>query len=387
MDSVDATPQSGAKPDAIEDFNALLALAGTHAETAEQLLANLERIYQIASQADLNSYDFTVIRRAAPDLLRGTGHLRLAVRDQIPDWQKRGLMTPQVQEALRDVFRITRYAADMLGELTLDHQRLAPGEAPHPGFTGPASSLIFHGNTGPSPRVDFRAGDVIMVRGLFHNSAAISRGGDFDAQFSHICIVHADATGKKWVVESLIEEGALIKSLDDALAHGIGRAILLRHHDAGLARRAAELIHARVARSRTSRLCHIPYDFSMRLTGYRSLFCSKLVRQAFEMASKGRITLPTYKTTFYGASTEFLERIGVTAKETFAPADMELESDFEMVAEWADHRVTSDLRLQDMVLTEMFAWMRKDRWHFQEDNTIRLIGWFGRFAAHLSDDI
>jgi Permuted papain-like amidase enzyme, YaeF/YiiX, C92 family len=369
-------------PDAMADFNAILKLATTRAQTAAQLVGQLRQIYAIAAHADLGRYDFDAIRRSAPDLLRGTGHLRLALRDQIPDWEVRGLMTRDVQSALRDVFRIMRYAADMLGELAIDYQRLDDGEKAYPGFMGPGLSTIFHAAAGPSPKLEFRSGDVLLVRGLHHNSAAIARIGDIDSQFSHICMVHVDKAGTPWVVEALIEDGAVINSLDHALAHGIGRAALFRHKDTALAQRAAEMIHDHIKRSQNRWFGRILYDFTMQLTGRKRLFCSKLVRQAFEMASKGQVLLPTYKTSFQTANREFLGRIGVTARETFAPADIELESHFDMIAEWADHRVTSDLRLQDMVLSKMFEWMEKDGWRFQEDFLIRVVGWFGRFSAH-----
>ena len=367
--------------DALNDFHAILTLASTPVTTPEQLTANLQKIYRIAAEADLSRYDFDAIRRSAPDLFRGTGHLRLALRDQIPDWQLQGLMTAPVQEALRDVFRIMRYTADMLGELSIDNQRLEADEKAYPGFTGPGLSTIFHASAGPNPKLEFRSGDVLMVRGLHHNSAAIARIGDTDSQFSHICMIHIDKAATPWVVEALIESGAVINTLDHALKHGIGRAALFRYKDAALAQRAAEMIHDHVQRSHQRWFGRILYDFSMQLTGTKRLFCSKLVRQAFAMASNGRVQLPTYKTHFFHADKEFLQRIGVKAQETFAPADIELESDFGMIAEWTDHRITSDLRLQDMILSKMFEWMEDDGWRFQEDFLIRLVGWFGRFSA------
>lgn len=368
-------------PNALDDFHAILVLASAPVTTSQELAANLRSIYAIAAQADLSRYDFDAIRRSAPDLFRGTGHLRLALRDQIPDWQHRGLMTVDVQAALRDVFRIMRYAADMLGELSIDNQRLEVGEKAYPGFMGPGFSTIFHASAGPHPRLEFRSGDVLLVRGLHHNSAAIARIGDTDSQFSHICLVHIDKAGQSWVVEALIESGAVINTLDHALKHGIGRAALFRYKDAALAQRAAEMIFDHVQHSHQRWFGRILYDFSMRLTGTKRLFCSKLVRHAFAMASNGRVQLPAYKTQFAHANKEFLGRIGVKTEETFAPADMELESDFALVAEWADHRITSDLRLQDMVLSKMFEWMENDGWRFQEDFLIRMIGWFGRFSA------
>jgi hypothetical protein len=374
-------------PDALADFHAILTLASTPVKTAPELAGMLRQIYDIAARADLSHYDIEAIRRSAADLFRGTGHLRLSLRDQIPDWQQRGLMTEDVQNALRDVFRITRYAADMLGELSLGFERAPAGDKAYPIFEGPASSTLFHSAQGSMPKVTFRSGDVLVVRGTANNSAAIARIGDIDSQFSHVCIVHIDGAGKGWVVEALIEAGAVVNTLEQALNHGCARAALFRHKDSELASRASAYIFRHVKNSRLRRSRHIPYDFSMRLDRYSRLFCSKLVRQAYEAGSDGRVKLPTYLTSFSQADPEFLGRIGVKVKNTFAPGDMELESDFALVAEWADHRMTSDVRLQDMVLTEMFEWMEKDGWRFKQDNLIRLIGWFGRFAAHLSEGV
>jgi hypothetical protein len=127
------------------------------------------------------------------------------------------------------------------------------------------------------------------------------------------------------------------------------------------------------------------YDFTMELAGEKELFCSKLVRLAYELASERRLRLPTFMTRFDMKNRDFLDRIGVTAKETFAPADIELEPDFDLVAEWQDYRVTSRLRLQDLLMDKLFWWMEAYDYRFRPDLPIRLIGLFGRMASHLSD--
>jgi hypothetical protein len=81
---------------------------------------------------------------------------------------------------------------------------------------------------------------------------------------------------------------------------------------------------------------------------------------------------------------DFVERIGVTAKETFAPADIELEPAFDLVAEWQDYRATSSLRRQDMIMTKFFDWMENHGWRFKSDFLIELISVFGRLSSHLS---
>ncbi|MCK9911175.1 hypothetical protein MXD81_18640, partial [Microbacteriaceae bacterium K1510] len=91
--------------------------------------------------------------------------------------------------------------------------------------------------------IDFRSGDLLLMRGMHHNSAAIARIGDVDSQFSHLAIIHTDADGKHWVVEALIEAGAVINPLSDTLQHGLGRCVLFRHRDPQLAARAAAVIH------------------------------------------------------------------------------------------------------------------------------------------------
>jgi len=188
------------------------------------------------------------------------------------------------------------------------------------------------------------------------------------------------------VVEALIEDGAIVNPLNTVLDHNLGRAVLFRHRDNTLAAAAARFIHDRVQRSRGPRGARIHYDFTMRLRNHRRLFCSKLVRYAYLSASRRKVLLPTFQTRLDAKNRDFFKRIGVKAKSTFAPGDMELEPAFQLVAEWQDFRVTSRLRLQDMLMNKFFEWMDAHGYRFKEDFAITLIGLFGRLAAHLSDD-
>ena len=94
--------------------------------------------------------------------------------------------------------------------------------------------------------------------------------------------------------------------------------------------------------------------------------------------------LPTFSTRFDMKNRDFVDRIGVTARETFAPADIELEPDFDLVAEWQDYRVTSRLRLQDLLMDRLFLWMEQYDYRFREDLPIKLIGYFGELSGQLS---
>ncbi len=368
------------------DFSALETLVHEPVGSEPELLARLKQIHATLYGVDLATYDVDATREGAPELLAAIFHLYLAARFRVSEWRYQGLMSREVQKALRDVLGVCRYAGDMISEVHLGHPRLADGAHTISAFTGSDLNTKVNPIFATGNVLTFQDGDVVLMRGMRHNSAAIARIGDIDSQFSHLGMIHIDEAGVPWMVEALIEDGAVVSPLEHALGHDLGRAILFRHRDAALAVRASGFIRERVARSRKNFFLRIHYDFSMRLDGYRRLFCSKLVRQAFDVASRGRVKLPTFPTRLDMKNRDFFHRIGVTATETFAPGDIELEPDFDVVAEWRDFRVTSDLRLQDMLMDKLFEWMDAYGYRFDETFVIRLIGVFGKLASRLSDE-
>jgi permuted papain-like amidase YaeF/Yiix C92 family enzyme len=369
-----------------EDLAAAEALAARPAATAAELADNLAQMYAAIYNVSLDRYDVSVLARSAPQLINTLFEHRLRLRGQVADWHARGFMSLPAQRAVRNALRIARYATDMLGELNIGYTQLGPREKTMRGFRGTDLNTLLNPAFASGRDLPFEAGDLLLMRGMHHNSAAIARIGDVDSQFSHLCIVHTDEAGKQWVVEALIEEGAVINPLDEALEHGLGRCVLLRHKDAALARRAAALIHDHVRRSHEKGGKRIWYDFSMELNRTEAeLFCSKLVRLAYEFATERKYGLPTFTTRYDMKNRDFVDRIGVTARETFAPADIELEPDFHIVAEWQDYRVTSRLRLQDLLMDELFRWMDDYGYKFAPDLPIRLIGTFGKLSGKFSD--
>ncbi|MEM7619501.1 MAG: YiiX/YebB-like N1pC/P60 family cysteine hydrolase [Pseudomonadota bacterium] len=367
-----------------EDFKKMHKFASLPVENSQQLIQNLTEIYRIVYHIDFSVYDVDKVRHSAPKMVKAVFNLRLKLHDQIPHWNTRGILSLNAQKALRSVFRVLRYTVDILGELVIGFTRLEDHEASYRAFTGHPLCTLFHPSFDHEEEVKFCTGDVLLVRGSLHNSAAIARIGDMDSQFSHISIIHKDLAGKFWVIESLIERGAVISPLDEALDHGLARAILLRHKNKSLAKDAAQMIYNRVMLSQTGKTVPIPYDFSMKLDGYDQLYCSKLIRQAFDEASGGKVKLPTFMTQLDMKNRDFLNRIGVTAKKTFAPGDMEIEPTFDIVAEWRDYRQTSHLRLQDMIMTKFFEWMDAYNYKFKEDMLMHLIGVFGKASSYLS---
>ena len=369
-----------------QDYSALQSITSQNINSEEELHNNLQQFQDKLLDINFQRYsDLQEVRQFTPEIIRLIFVSRMQLRDNLHTWHKKGFVSDRNEKTIRNIFRVSRYIVDMLGELYTGHARLGADETPYRAFCGPEINTLYHpsfDNGGGMPT--FQSGDVLLVRGKLYNSAAIARIGDVDSQFSHTSIIHVDKAGKYWVVESLIEKGATITSLEEALDHGISRAILFRHKDAALAERASNFIYNHVLKSQNGRKDTIYYDFSMELDNYNSLFCSKLIRQAYDVASNGSVQLPTFLTDLETGSQDFLNKIGVTAKQTFAPGDLEIEPQFHLIAEWRDYRNTSDLRLQDLIMDKFFEWMDEHDYRFKETYTIKMIGILGKLSSYLS---
>lgn len=367
------------------DMEQLEKWAYAPAISAHGLARTLGQMYQIVTKAQFADHDLAAVRLAAPALMYRLFDVRIGLRNRISEFEKAGFMSPEVVQGLRDVFRILRYVSDMLGEIAIGNKRIGQGDYALRAFTGQDRNTLVNYAFYNGKELPFRTGDVVLVRGRAHNSAAIARIGQADSQFSHTGIIYIDAEGKHWLVESLIEDGAIVSMLSHALDHGVVRAVLYRHKDAELAARAAEYVHEFVARSRKFGHRRIYYDFSMSLEDGRNFFCSKLVRHAFTHVSNGKYKPPSYPTEIAMKNRDFLDRIGVKADKTYAPADIDIESAFDLVAEWQDYRETSNIRLQDFTMDKLFEWMERDNMHFEETALVRIISRFGRLSSYFSE--
>jgi len=363
------------------------ALASWHdhvsrpASTPDDLVRNLEDLYRAIYTTDFAAFQVAEVDHIAHAAIDDLFDLALRLRDRVPEWKAQGLMVQGAPLAVRNAIRVLRYTSDIVGEVAHGYPRLGPGEHTFKGFEGPENWTSMHPALEQGARPHYRSGDVLLVRGQVHNSAAIARIGDVDSQFSHVGLIHVDDNREPWVVEALIEDGASITPLSKALGHDLVRAVLFRHRDRKVAEEASRWMHERV-RSVNARFGGwIPYDFSMRLDGYDELFCSKLVRQAYEQATGGRLMLPTFATQLAMKNRDFLDRIGATAVETFAPADLEVEPSFDVVAEWRDYRLTPRVRMQDLIMSKLFDWMDQYGYVFVDDAAIRGIEVLGGIAG------
>ncbi len=366
-----------------EELFSIAELCRAPINSSADLKSMLEAVHARAFAVDFARYNCERLKTSAPELLDDFYDLRLGLRDRIGEWRRQGFMTPRAEKGLRDSFRALRNSTDLIGELMIGFRRASSSKSHRVAFSRRSGGTLFHPSLRGEASVPFRSGDIIVVRGTIHNSAAIARIGDVDSQFSHAAIVYIDPGGRQYAVESLIEQGAVISSLHSALAHNLGRTVVFRHPDARLAQEAAKFIFDHVRQSRSLFARRIPYDFSMELQGYDKLFCSKLVRQAYDYASNGRFVMPAFRTRFDNAPAEFLEQIGVTARTTIAPGDLELEPDLLAIAEWRDFERTSQIRLHDFIMDKLFEWMSERDYAFRETFWINALSRLGRASAYI----
>src|SRR6185436_10321223 len=121
----------------------------------------------------------------------------------------------------------------------------------------------------PSVRLlgmELHSGDILVSRGGAPTSALIARGNDYPGSFSHVALVHVDEkSGRASVIESHIERGVAVASLEEYLSDKKLRIVVLRLR-ADLSELVTDPIlphKAAAAALSKAKSRHIPYDFAM----------------------------------------------------------------------------------------------------------------------------
>ncbi|MDP2037314.1 MAG: YiiX/YebB-like N1pC/P60 family cysteine hydrolase, partial [Ignavibacteria bacterium] len=183
--------------------------------------------------------------------------------------------------------------------------------------------------------VKIHSGDILVSRGGAPTSALIARGNDYPGNFSHVALAYVDDETKlPYIIESHIERGVTISSIDDYLKDKKLRVMVLRLRkdlqqlqiDPMLPHKAARLAYQRVEAE------HIPYDFEMHFNNDDKWFCSEVASSTYKklgvnlwMSVSSISTIGTAK---------WLAGFGVTHFETQEPSDLEYDPQLKVVAEW-----------------------------------------------------
>ena len=198
------------------------------------------------------------------------------------------------------------------------------------------------------------SGDILVSRGGAPVSALIARGNDFPGSFSHVALVYVDEdTGKIYTVESHIEIGAAVSTLEEYLADKKYRVMILRPRgdvpefkaNPMLPHEAALMAYTNVTTG------HIPYDFEMNFSDPSRLFCSEV---AYAYYKQYGVELWSGISTISSKGVaDWLYSVGVRNFETHEPSDLEYDPQLTVVAELRNPEALYERHKDDAVLDVM----------------------------------
>ncbi|MGK5090303.1 hypothetical protein WDW86_22380 [Bdellovibrionota bacterium FG-2] len=97
---------------------------------------------------------------------------------------------------------------------------------------------------------------------------------------------------------------------------------------------------------------------------HSSIFCSEVVATGFEAASGGKVLIPMFMSRVKPKNRSFVDRLGVTATQSYMPGDTEVDPRFELIAEWRDFSRMRTTRYKDAVLTKVYEWIETRNYAF-----------------------
>lgn len=286
--------------------------------------------------------------------------IRVRLSEKLGEFERVGHMseaeTTAVVEALRRAHLYLRYSEDYVIQW-LD--RISRLESRDEFFKGDGPlTLVNPAFQGPDGRFQFKSGDIILVRGASFFSATIARISDIPTNLSHSATIVETETGELRVVEALLEKNMVSYSLHEYLSlERLPRAAIYRNEDDELARRSG----AALWKFYQSQLANpIPFDIVMNSEDHSKIFCFEASGLGYELGSNGAVRIPRYQSTMRQvAQTDFAKQVGLTVDHLSAPADLDVDSRFRLVAEHRDLRLLDDSRRYDVVVSKLFELFRK----------------------------
>lgn len=374
----------------------------SHAFTLQSCAADLQWAEQATLELSPESFDLQQLQRDIIPLTRATYELRQTLRLRLREWsQNHQDLKPNHPciNGLRTGLRILRYFEDYLILSALNPNPFNPEKDPVSGplFQGQAPQLLLTENQ----ELKIRSGDLILSRGNAYTSAAISRVGEEEAQFSHLSQIYIDAPvgtelsvvdalkdPRVHTIEAHIEIGSFTRTLGQYFKDGVARALLFRYRGKpDDAHRAATSIFKYVRGYQKDRMNerwvkrqnvndNPPYDFKMDGKNHDEIFCAEIISMAYSTIG---LNLPTFPTRL--KKNELTQRMGIQAEFAFSPADIELDPHFEQIGEWRDLRKIDSILRKDVALSSIFDWMERLKYTFHStsgDNVKAMIAWTAR---------
>jgi hypothetical protein len=275
------------------------------------------------------------------DYVKSVRSMRSAVKNQSRDWDMNTL------PARDRIYRLLYGSRAAVEEVMLQASPTSvPASIPCDEEPSSTPSAMILG-------VRVHSGDILVSRGGAATSALIARGNDYPGNFSHVALVHVDSHGRVSIIESHIEKGVAIASIDDYLRDTKLRIMVLRLRSDLPGLVADPLLPGKVA---SLALCaaqtkHVPYDFSMDFNDTTAFFCSEVVSNAYRRFGIS-LWMGISSISSFGVSS-WLASFGVRHFETQEPSDLEYDPQLRVVSEWRDAEVLFKDHVDNAVIDVM----------------------------------
>ena len=345
----------------------------------------LDNVYAEIYTTNVEYFHKNILEQESKNIVRNIWLTRLALREKLKTWGESKQLTAQCIKSVRNGFRAGRVLEDYLLAMHHGWPRINEKKS---NKTKALDRFEDFGILNPKyENLELKSGDVLLSRGTAVVSAVIARITEVDTNFSHVAVLYIDEQGKKWVVEAHIEIGTTITPWEKYISDGKARVAIFRNPDERLASAAAKNIYQKAAGylKRTGK--NIPYDFGMNMKSQNEVFCSEIASWAYSLASKGAFQMPLHPSRLMG-SPDLMDRLKSNQTDTFAPADMEADTRFEMIGEWRDVVQVGSIHEIDSVMTSMMDWMNAKNYVLRESATtaiMKYVAWTGRKLPLLNE--
>lgn len=317
------------------------------------------------SQLDFESLNIQQVKKYGVEWLRKAFLLKKEINARLPD------MSKECRQGLVSFFRHLRQAEDYIGELAYNVKDRNAFDIDFKKVQAPVINKKAYSPYQTTPEYDtqngfqFENGDVVITRGISFISATIGQTTEDQTHYSHGVFFHKDkTTGKVQSIESYLQQGVELYSLEDALKNENARLMLFRAWDRDLANRASDLMYDKV-KGLKARGQRIPYDYDINLVDHSKMTCGEIIVASFEWASDGKFIIPESPSKIRLKNPYVLKKLNLNGETTFSPGNLEIDPRFELILEWRDYTLVRDQRQKDMIVKKIFDWMENDGYVLQ----------------------
>jgi hypothetical protein len=271
--------------------------------------------------------------------------LRLKIHERL------GFMPVECKKLTQGVFTKLREFEDLVGAASYPQFKISDID-----YTKVSAPVLDHKGYAPyqlNPKFEkftFEDGDIMITKGISTISSTISTFTDFSSPFSHIAFIHLDPKSNKIeTIESYVGKGVSFFSIIDAMKNENARILILRPKDRDLAKKAAAYIRNRV-QNEVLKGTYIPYDYQMNFDQNQTLSCEEVAFDAFKTASGGSFTIPEAPSFIKFKNGGLTSKVGMRPGKMMMPADMEVDSRFDIVLDWTDYSIIRDSWRKDTMM-------------------------------------